>query len=381
MKESDKYFSIKSKDVGFVSLKGKSGERLALIGLDPDLPLPVITEKLIKDLSNSSEDKEISVDQIVEGISYTLGADENFPHKKDYVKILKYYSPDIDKLLLRKALEELDNGDLVTSGMYLRTLKQLIPSHDGDFYYAIVLERLAEEMLQSEDPSKGIKFLQESTLILEKILEEDSEYYPAYYKLGYHYRYHNQFAKAKLTWDKVLSLDPDEFRKEEIRLQLESVETDYRIEMALSYMDNMKYDLALDHLLKLLPAESKNWYVNYLIGLAYRGYGDVENAIEYLNISLELKDNVADTYNELGISYFNEGDIGTAIEIFTDGLVKCGEDYRLYFNRGLGRLNTGDFDSGLLDIRTAHKLNPKDEGVKAQLYSLENYMKEKGGSI
>lgn len=381
MKESDKYFSSKSKDVGYVSLKGESGERLALIGLDPDLPLPVVTEKLIKDLSNSGEDKEISIDQIVEGISYTLGADENFPHKNDYFKILQYYSPNVDKLLLRKALEELENGDLDTSGMYLRTLNQLNSSQDGDFYYAIVLELIAEEMLRSGDPSKGVKLLHESTLILEGILEKDSEYYPAYYKLGYHYRYNNQFAKAKLTWDKVLSLDPDDLRKEEIRLQLESIEPEYRTEMALSYMDNMKFDLALDHLLKLLPAEAKNWYVNYLIGLAYRGYGDFDNAIEHLNISLELKDNVADTYNELGISYFNEGDINTAIDVFTNGLVKCEEDYRLYFNRGLGRLNLGDLDNGLLDIRTAHRLNPNDEGIKTQLYSLENYIKGKGGSI
>lgn len=381
MKEADKYFSSKSKDVGFVSFKGKSGERLTLIGLDPDLPLPVITEKLIKDLSNSGEDKEISLDQIIEGIAYTLGADDNFPHKNDYIKILKNYSTDVDKLLLRKALEELENGDLDSSGMYLRTLDQLRPSQDGDFYYAIVLELLAERMLHSGDQSKGVKLLHESTLLLEEILEKDSEYYPAYYKLGYHYRYHNQFAKAKLTWDKVLILDPDDLRKEEIRLQLESIEPEYRTEMALSYMDNMKFDLALDHLLKLLPAEAKNWYVNYLIGLAYRGYGDFDNALEFLNISLELKDDVADTYNELGISYFNEGDINAAIDIFTTGLVKCEEDYRLYFNRGLGRLNLGDLDNGLLDIRTAHRLNPNDEGVKAQLNSLENYIKEKGGSI
>lgn len=381
MKEADKYFSSKLKEVGFINLKGKSGERLAHIGLDPNLPLPVVTEKLIKDLSNPGDDKEISVDQIIQGIAYTLGADENFPHKNDYIKILKYYSPDVEKLLLRKAIEEIENGDLDSSGMYLRTLNQLSPSQDGKFYYAIVLEQFAEEMLRSEDAVIGLKFLNESTLILEEVLENDSEYYPAYYKLGYHYRYNNQYAKSKLTWDKVLLLDPDDLRKEEIRLQLESIEPDYRIEMALSYLDNMKFDLALDHLLKLYPAEAKNWYVNYLIGLAYRGYGDFENALEFLNISLELKNDVADTYNELGISYFNEGDINTAIRIFSDGLAKCEEDYRLYFNRGLGRLNLGELDSGLLDIKTAHKLNPNDEGVKAQLYSLENYMKEKGGSI
>ena len=381
MKESDKYFSKKTKDIGFVSLKDKSGERLRAIGLDPDIPLPVITERLMKDLTSSGDQKEISVDHIIEGIMHVLGADKDFPHKEEYIKILQNYSQDIEKLILKKALDEFDKGNLDSSGLFLRTLNMMSTSKDGRFYYAIVLEHLAEEMLHSESKTIGSKVLKESTQIMEDILNEDTEYYPAYYKLGYHYRYNNQYIKAKLTWDKVLSLDPNELRKEEIRLQLETLEPEYRIEMALAYIDNMKYDLALDNLLKLLPAEANNWYVNYLIGLSYRGYGDNGNAIQYLSNAVSIKDDMADTYNELGISYFNDGDIDSAIEVFSSGLTKCGEDYRLYYNRGLGRLNLGDLANGLLDIKTAHKLNPGDEGIKAQLFSLENYMEERGGQL
>jgi hypothetical protein len=64
------------------------------------------------------------------------------------------------------------------------------------------------------------------------------------------------------------------------------------------------------------------------------------------------------------------------MEIFTQGIESGNqEDYRLYFNRGLGYLNLGDIDNGYDDIHKAHQLNPEDDNVKAQLNAIEKYRK------
>ena len=70
--------------------------------------------------------------------------------------------------------------------------------------------------------------------------------------------------------------------------------------------------------------------------------------------------------------------IGKAIDIFTEGIEACSQDdYRLFFNRGLGYLNLGDIDKGYDDIYKAHQLDPEDENIKAQLNAIDQFKKNK----
>jgi tetratricopeptide (TPR) repeat protein len=375
MSQGDNFFSQHVKDISFITLKGQSSARLKSMGLNPELPLPVVTEKLLTELNASEAAKNISADQIIEGIIYVLGSDEKFPHNSEYTSILRSYVNEPDRFLFNRALEALNRDDLVFSGLILRTFNQMFESNNGKFYYALVLEGLAKKKIDGGDADEGNKLLEESTVILEEILENDQDFYPAYYKLGYHYKFYELYTKAKLTWDKALLLETDETRKEELRIELDAIELDYRLELANSYLDNMKYEFALDHLMKLLPKEKSNWYVNYLIGIAYRGYGDIDRAKEFLLIALECNNNAAEIYNELGITYFNEGDIMVAIKVFTDGINNCPDDFRLYFNRGLGKLNIGEVESSREDVAEAFRLNPNDLGVQNQLIAIDEYLK------
>jgi len=375
MKVSEQYFSSKTQEVSFINLREDRTLVFKDIILNKDLPLPVVTDRLLTELNTIGNSEGISIQTVIEGILHLLGSDQDFIHKDEYSKIVDQFLIKPEEEIFAKGLKKLEDGDLDESGLIFRAYNTLYGSRDSEFYYAIVLEGLSKRYFENDDIETGNIFLEESTEILEGLLVEDKSFYPSYYKLGYHYKFYEQFVKAKLTWDKVLIYDPDENRRQEIRQELDIIDIHYRIELGLSYLNNMMYEKAIDVLIKLMPKELDNWYINYLLGMAYRGYGDNSLAVDYFYHALENDENPQDVYNELGITVFNDGDVERAISIFSEGIERIDSDYRLYFNRGLGYLNLGVINKGYEDIKIANELNPEDENVASQLKAIEGLYK------
>lgn len=371
----EKYFNEKVKNISFVQLREGADVELNGLIIDSSLPLPVITDNLLSELTSIESKNEITIERIIEGILYLLGADIEFLHSERYIKILEAYNKDIDKVIFTRAIKEFENNHLDKSGLYFRAYNSLFGSVEGLFYYAMVLEALSKEEFNKEKIDKGNQFLEESTKILEEILNTDPKFYPSYYKLGFHYKFYEQYLKAKLTWEKALLLDPDLTRKDEIRIELENIEYESGMEITENYLSNLNYSKAIETLSNMIPKFKADWKIYYLLGMSYRGFGDNEAAIEYFKSSLEFNPENADIYNELGIVYFNEADILGAIEVFNKGIEYNDNDYRLYFNRALGYLNIGQIDKGYEDVQKANTLNPLDENIKNQLIALKNYYK------
>lgn len=373
----EKYFNQKVDNISFVQLKEDADIFLNDYRIDSSIPLPVITDSLLTDLSSIESKNEITIERIIEGIIYLLGADTEFEHNHDYIRILEAYNKNIDKIIFTRGIEAFENNNLEISGLYFRTFNSLFSSAEGLFYYSMVLEAIGKEEFAKENLDKGNSFLEESTKILEEILNSDDKFYPSYYKLGFHYKFYEQFIKAKLTWEKVILLDPDLSRKDEIRIELENIEYEYGMELTENYLSNSNYSNAIETLANMLAKFKGDWKLNYLLGMAYRGFGDIGASIEYFELALDLNPENADIYNELAIGYFNEGDLVAAIEVFDKGLEINKEDYRLYFNRGLSYLNLGEIDKAYSDIKLANTIKPEDENIENQLQALKNYYKNK----
>lgn len=373
MKIDEKYFTEKVNNISFVQLKDGADILLNDYLIDSSMPLPVLTDNLLSELSYIEAKNEITIERIIEGIIYLLGADVEFIHSAGYIQILAAYSKDIDKVIFTRAINAFEKNDLIKSGLYFRTYNNHFGSVEGLFYYAMVLEALSKEQFSKNKLDEGNSFLEESTRILENILNDNPKFYPSYYKLGFHYKFYEQYVKAKLTWEKALLLDQDLSRKDEIRMELEDIEYDYGMELAEVYLSKLDYLEAIERLENMIPKFKTYWKISYLLGMAYRGIGDNKRAIEYFESSLEYDPKNTDIYNELGISYFNEEDMLGATEVFSKGLEFDDKDYRLYFNRGLGYLNLGQVDKGYDDILKANILNPEDVNIKKQLEAINNF--------
>ena len=366
------YFKKKTENITFIELKESASLGIKGYPVNSSIPLPIITETLVAEIKKGSLKEEMELSHIIEGIIYIIGVDEDFEYIEDYKNILKAYSDKIDDHIFYKGIRYFESQDYDGAGIYFRALKIMNPDHvNGLFNYGLILEEIAKKYFNDEDEKKGIEFLTRSTIELETILDVDINYALAYYKLGYHYKYFNQFLKAKIIWEKYLPLDNDDLRAQEIRDELQIIEDDVILESGLTYLSYNKFNEALDQFLKLEPRHNDWWELKYLIGNCHKGLLNYDLAIEMYNRSLELHKEEADVYNELGISYFTIGDIPKAIKVFTEGIENVSGNYKLLFNRGLGYMQLGDLRNAYIDVDSAWKLNPGDKNIEEQKILLE----------
>ncbi len=371
----NKLFKNKTKEITFIELK--KGTSLDINGyiLKGGLTLPVITDTLLHDLQYGDMQDEINLENVINGIEFLLGTDPDFTHMDKYKEIIYAYDKNINKHAFFNGMKALEKGETENAGIFFRSCIELDEFNlDAKLNYALVLETMAMKLIEDDKVDEGEQYLRKSTNILEEIVELDEKYSLAYYKLGYHYRYHSQFLKTKITWNKFITLDNNEERLQEIREQLDFIDDDVKMETGLSYYSYNDFGKALEAFLRLMPKHEKNWNINYMIGLCYKGLEDFESAIDYLSFAISLNKEEGDIYNDLGIVYFLQGKILEAIKIFTDGIEETEADYKLYFNRGLGYIQLGEFSLALRDINIANELNPDDENIIIQKREVEGYL-------
>ncbi|NLY44690.1 MAG: hypothetical protein GX053_01665 [Tissierella sp.] len=371
MKIIDKYFKEKTSNLTFIELKESSFVELKGHTIKDDVPLPMLMEGLVKGIKEGDYDEEVGIGDIIEGIIYTIGTDTEFPYINEYKEILYAYEENIRDYIFYRGIKDLENEKYDDGCIKLRALLVLDPNNTNTmFNYGLGIEGLAKKFIELND-KKGESFLNFSTNIFESILDIDQEFPLAYYKLGYHYLYLEQYLKASLTWKKFISLSKDEVLVQEIRNEIEKIDEDVMYETGLTYLIYNDYEKSLDLLLKLMPKYKDNWNLNYSIGRCYIGLELYDLAIEYISESIELNKEEPDLYNELGIIYYNNGDVIKAIEIFTDGIDSCPSDLKLFYNRGMSYVLINEYERALEDINEAYALDPNEE-VKVQKQNLEN---------
>ena len=361
----EKYFKEKANNVSFLELKENSNFKISSQIIDNNIPLPIITETLVKGIKEKTISEEIQISHIIDGMIYILGVDPNFKYNGNYISILEIYNPKIENYIFFKGIKYLSKENYDDAIVYFKTIKTINRSNvDGIFNYGICLEGKAKEYFEAGRNKEGEAFLKEATNSFESILDIDSDYYLAYYKLGYHYKNSAQYLKATLIWEKYLLLEPNDDRKQEIREQLELINNDSLYEEACNLFYSNRYEQALDKFLKVESKVDNWWNLKYMIGLTYKELGDLESAIKYLYEAIELNTEVVDIYNELGICLYALGSFKEAMEIFNIGIEKNSNDYKIIFNRGIAYYQMGLYEKSEIDFEMAYSLNPNDPVVK-----------------
>lgn len=366
------YFKSYTKEISFVELRDNKTLKLDKYEINKDIPLPILTESLLDEIRDGTLEEELNMKNIINGIIYTIGVDNEFEYVEEYKKILESYSEDIEEYIFYKGIRLLEKEEYVEATIFFRALTVLNEKNiNGLFNYALSLERIAKDHFAKEEEEKGFEFIRTSTLELEKILELDNSYPLAYYKLGYHYKFFGQSLKAKLIWKEYLAIDKDDLRLQEIRLELEDINDDVILESGLTYLTKGDYEKALDYFLQLLPEFKSWWELNYYIGISYKELQQYDTAIAYFEMAIKENNEEAELYNELGSSYFLIEDIVKGIEVFSQGINNIKDDYKLLFNRGIGYIQMNKLEEAYRDIVQAINLNPKDENMMLQKQKLE----------
>ncbi len=375
MKTVDEYFIKETDNISFLELKKGTKLQIGNFSIDDKLPLPIIVDTLIEEIQEGSLQDEIEISHIIDGMIFLLGVDINFKYNEEYEKLLYEYNSNIEDYILYKGFQYVKENNIKYATIFFRALVNINNNNiNGIFNYALCLENLAIKFADEGNSEESMNFLCESTRQLESILDISEDFPLVYYKLGYHYRYYNQFIKAKLMWEKYLSIDDDLDRIQEIREQLKLIEDDVNFEEGVSLLSHGEYFKAVNIFSKL-SNKYRQGNILYLTGLAYKGLGDYESAIDYFYEALDVDFKDINVYNELGICLFTSGYLKEALDIFNQGINLYPTDYKIVFNRGLLYFQIGDIDKAVEDIETAHRLNPDDVFIKEQLIKIKhNYV-------
>lgn len=342
-------------DLAFLELKEGAGVQVGEVEFKGYLPLPILSSRLVDLVKETVE--AIPGEYFLEGIIYVISLDPKNRYFDSYKDFIASYTGDIKSYIFSKVMEYLNQEDYMESLVYLNAIKNL-KMMDEKVYFVLgtVLENLdISSFTDVEKNAHAIDIMN----IYERVLNIDKDFSLAHYKLGYIYREFGQFVKAKLSFEKFLNLDKNDFRLQEVREVLEDMEADIVREEAVLDINSGNYERALEKFLTLKSDKRDDLY-HYHLSLCYVNLGDLDAALDAVNIAIRMED-LSIYHNQRAIVYQNMGNLDFAKIELEKALAKFGTDYYLNFNLGTIMYNQGNIAEAVENFREAYKIEPGEE--------------------
>lgn len=342
-------------ELSYLELKEGASVKVGEVEFTGYLPLPILNSRLVDLVKESVED--IPGEYFLEGMVYVLSLDFDNEFSQRYVDFIKSYTKDIKGYLFSKGMELINNDNFSESLIYLNALKNLGLA-DEKAYFSIgnALENLDISIFS--DREKNVHSV-DIMNIYERVLNLDDEFSLAHYKLGYIYKAFGQFLKAKLSFEKFLKLDKNDFRLQEVRETLEDLEGDSLKEEAVLDMNSGNYESALEKLLKVKSNKRDDLYF-YHLSLTYGNLKDFDGALDAINTAIEIED-MGIYHNQKAIIFQGQGRMDLAKSELENALEKFGNYYYLNFNLGTILYNQGDIEGAVENFEDAYELEPSEE--------------------
>lgn len=374
----EKYILRKAEELAFIKIK-HDGE-FKVDGYDipkGGLDVPIKNEVLVKGIKEKTAQDNINAMSIADAMVFIIGIDSQFKNNDEYKKFLDAFCRKID-LDLKSYMgymskKYFDIGEYTDSLIYLKALITMYPDDiDGLYHYAIVCQEVAKQYQKDMDNNAMNKFLLDALEKLEKVIQLEDGFAPAYYHLGYHYYNQGQYLKSKVIWEEALKLGLDADLCAEVQDNIGKMDFKVQYEEGYNLIFQGKPEQGLE---KLLPLEEDHpdwWNLLFMIGLAYKEMNEVEEAKKYFEKILIIKPHQVDAIVELGLCEAATFNMEKAIEHF-ETAAKIKEDPEILCNLGMAYLNNGNLDDAIYYIERAYELNPEDEITVACLKELDNY--------
>lgn len=322
-----------------------------------DLYIPISIEYVSSNIKDEYKLENLPIYYFVEGMFFSLGADENFRFNDDYISLLdiiKDSIPCIKKIIADKV----KNNNLEDAFILSRGLGRVCA--EKEIYEKILM---IGEAIRGID--KSFAEVQKAQIEASKKIFSN-EAFPYYY-LAIIYETEGETSKAFAEINEYIARGG---------ARNELVESFYKgLEDEVNYQKGKELlmDEPKEALKKLLPLAEKfveDPILYYYIGVAYRKIENYEKAIYYLNDSLALDDAVVETVNELGINYACIGDYQNAIKHFRKAF-EATKDIEICTNLIMCYININDIKNAKLHLSIAQKINGEDEIVKKLISYLE----------
>ena len=167
----NEHFKKYGDKLSFIQLKDNRELNIEGYKIDDTTPLPVIVEDLVREIKDGNLEEEIRMTNIIDGIIFTLGMDDEFKYLEEYKEILDSYQEGIEEYIFFKGIRHFEKQDYDRAAIAFRALKIVDPANtNGIFNYALSLEAIAKKFFKAEEDVKGLEFINVSTDELESIV-------------------------------------------------------------------------------------------------------------------------------------------------------------------------------------------------------------------
>lgn len=160
-------------------------------------------------------------------------------------------------------------------------------------------------------------------------------------------------------------------------LEMNPDDTDARYLLGLSLVRERAYEEALTHLLKVYPSKSGKTDMNYNIGLAYTGAGNLQKAFQhFIKVDeinpVEARDRFhldLALYN-LGLSFQKEGKLEEALKAYQEAIRINPDQANAYCQKGQVLLQKKDYDNALNSLLTCKNKSPDRKETNQYIASI-----------
>ena len=128
--------------------------------------------------------------------------------------------------------------------------------------------------------------------------------------------------------------------------------------------------------LRLLKKNSNNSNLLFLLGTTYVQQKNYQKGKEYLNISIKINSNFAESYNSRGIIFAEEGKYQNAIEDYDKALSLKQDYFDANLNKAVALKNISEFNESIKHLEICIKLKPNDPRIYNNLGNLCKNLKK-----
>jgi tetratricopeptide (TPR) repeat protein len=131
------------------------------------------------------------------------------------------------------------------------------------------------------------------------------------------------------------------------------------LKIAMDFVGKGDYENAISFLNRTIELEPNMPEAYLYRGLAYRNMQKYKEALADYNKLLTIDPKSASAYNNRGVVYWKQGKHKEALDDYNKTISRAPNDYIVYNNRGVVYYEMGNYDNALADYSKAISLNPK----------------------
>ena len=128
--------------------------------------------------------------------------------------------------------------------------------------------------------------------------------------------------------------------------------------------------------LQLLKKNSNNSNLLFLIGTTYVQQKNYQKGKKYLNISIKINNNFAESYNSRGVIFAEEGEYQNAINDYDKALSLKQNYFDANLNKAVALRNISEFNESIKHFEICIKLKPNDSKIYNNLGNLCKNLKK-----